>query len=523
MRRERLLEVLRERAPWDLIIVGGGATGLGAALDAATRGHRAVVIESGDIARGTSSRSTKLVHGGIRYLARGEFHLVREALLERGLLLRNAPHLVHSRSFLVPCDGPIDVLKYAAGLRLYDYLAGGNNLGWSHRVSRDEALRLAPTLRPDRLRGGVVYQDGQFDDSRLSIALTRTLFDRGGLAINYMTVTGFVHDRGKLVGVIVRDEESGQVRELRGRVVVNAAGVGSDAVRRLDDPSADPWITPSRGSHIVLDRSFLPGDTGIVVPRTRDGRVLFLIPWEGRVLLGTTDVPTEQHQTEPRPSAEEIAYLLEYASEYLTSPPQSSDIQSQFAGLRPLLRKGAGVNTARLSREHVVRVSESGLVTVLGGKWTTYRTMAADVVDRAARVAGLPERASTTAGLPLHGAADNGRRPEFPLYGSDGRELARLAEESAGGWDHLDPALPYREAEVTWAARHELARNVDDVLSRRTRALLLDARASLRAAPRVAELLARELGRDETWRQEQVQRFQDLARGYLPNSTRTME
>jgi glycerol-3-phosphate dehydrogenase len=549
-REEMLATVAARRTPWDVVVVGGGATGLGAAVEAASRGYDTLLLEQSDFAKGTSSRSTKLVHGGVRYLKQGNVALVLEALRERGLLMRNAPHMVRNLSFVVPnydwWEGPF----YGIGLKLYDMLAGDLGLGPSRRLSRAQTLARIPTLEQQGLRGGVVYHDGQFDDARLAITLLATLGDLGGSAVNYAPVTGLLRRGGLVGGVAARDLESGAVFEAAARVVINATGAWCDDLRRLDDPGAAPVVTPSQGAHIVLDRAFQPGPSAIMVPHTDDGRVLFAVPWHGRVVVGTTDTPVPSTPLEPRPLEEEIDFLLGHAARYLARDPRPEDVLSCFAGIRPLVRGGAAGPTASLSRDHTVLVSDAGLVTVTGGKWTTYRRMGEDAVSAAAAVAGLPERPSRTATLRLHGHPD-GRRaasgatpprtrasgtgtrgprratgrgrlaPEaadegWDVYGSDAPALRRLARETPALGARLHPNLPYRGAHVVWAARREMARTVEDVLARRTRALLLDARASIEAAPRVADLLAEVLGRDATWRAAQAEDYAELALGYLP-------
>ncbi|MBX6315416.1 MAG: glycerol-3-phosphate dehydrogenase/oxidase, partial [Isosphaeraceae bacterium] len=490
--------------------------GLGAAVDAAARGYRTLLLEAYDFAKGTSSRSTKLVHGGVRYLARGELGLVREALYERGLLRRNAPHLVGDLAFVVPAYSWWGIAYYGLGLKLYDWLAGPLGLGDTRWISHAEALRRAPTLRADHLRGGLVYYDGQFDDARLAIALLLTALDLGATALNYAPVTGFEKQGGRIAQVRARDAETGEEFAVAARAVLNATGVYADHVRRLDDPEAPPLLAPSQGAHLVLDRSFLPGDAAVMIPRTDDGRVLFAIPWHDRVVLGTTDTPIHGTPIEPRPLAEEVAFLREHAARYFGRAPEGGMIRSLYAGLRPLLGVGGGRATATLSREHAVEVSDAGLVTITGGKWTTYRRMAADAVNRAAAVGGLPSRPCPTADLRLHGGTEVPTDGPLASYGSDRPAVERLCAERPDGSEPLHPDLPYRTGEVLWAARHELARTVEDVLARRTRALLLDARASRAAAPRVAALLAEELGHDEAWQRSQVQQFEALASGYLP-------
>jgi glycerol-3-phosphate dehydrogenase len=502
---------------WDIVVIGGGATGLGAAVDAAARGYRTALVEAHDFASGTSSRSTKLIHGGVRYLAQGSVHLVREALRERGILLQNAPHLVHARDFVVPAYRFYDLPYYGAGLKVYDALSGRYRLKASRFLGRDQVINLVPTIRAAGLRGGIVYTDGQFDDARLAISLARTCTDLGGAVLNYAPVTRLLKAGGRLAGVVARDAETDQELTIKARATINAAGVFADGVRLLDDPASSPLLTPSQGAHLVLDRSFLPGATALLVPRTDDGRVVFAIPWHDRILVGTTDTPRSEVLIEPKPLGEEVTYLLEYVARYLDRRPQLADVRSTFAGLRPLLRGRAGHATAKLSREHAVVVSESGLVTVTGGKWTTYRRMAIDAVDRAGAVAGLPARQSPTAELKLHGwtlAADGD--DTFAVYGSDSAALRSLLDEQPHLREPLHRSLPYCAAEVVWGARHEAARSVQDILARRTRGLFLNAQASLDAAGRVAALLAGELGRDHAWQERQAAEFRALATGYLP-------
>ncbi|MBI4539969.1 MAG: glycerol-3-phosphate dehydrogenase/oxidase [Gemmatimonadetes bacterium] len=517
MKREQMIERLREtRGFWDFIVIGGGATGLGTGVEAASRGYRTLLLEQSDFAKGTSSRSTKLVHGGVRYLRQGNVSLVVEALRERGLLVRNAPHLVRNLSFIVPnydwWEGPF----YGVGLKLYDVLAGRLGLGPSRVLSREETLERIPTLEPEGLRGGVVYHDAQFDDARLAVNLAQTFADLGGTPINYMQVTALLKTRGVVHGVLARDAETGEEQEIHGRVVVNATGVFCDGIRKLDDPDAPEIVAPSQGVHIVLDKSFQPGESAIMVPHTDDGRVLFAVPWHDRVVVGTTDTPVAEVSLEPAPLTEEIEFLLTHAARYLTRDPTPSDVLSVFAGLRPLVRQDGGTDTASLSRDHTLLISSSGLVTITGGKWTTYRKMAEDTVDEAALVAGLEERESVTRDLRIHGWLKN---PEamapWEVYGSDAPELQKLTEARPEGAGLLHPRLPYRACEVIWAVRSESARTVEDVLARRTRALLLDARASMDAAPTVARLMAQELGRDAAWEGLQISEYQELAKRYV--------
>jgi glycerol-3-phosphate dehydrogenase len=514
MERTYIFEQLRHTERWDVIVIGGGATGLGTAVDAAARGYRTLLLEAHDFAKGTSSRSTKLIHGGVRYLAQGNIALVYEALLERGRLRRNAPHLVTTQPFLVPGYTWWSNPYYGAGLLLYSAMAGSLGLGLSRPVGRAKALELAPTLEPHGLRGGVVYYDGQFDDARLAITLMKTALDHGALAINYAPVVELIKQQNRVAGVIMRDEESGATLPLYARTVVNATGVFADSVRQLDEPGATPMLSPSQGIHLVLDRAFLPGDHAIMIPKTDDGRVLFAVPWHNRVIIGTTDTPVSEATPEPLPLQEEIDFLLSHTARYLSKDPTPDDVLSVFVGLRPLVKAGAAGSTAAISREHALVVSPSGLITITGGKWTTYRNMAEDTVDRAAEVGGLPSVPSPTKTLRLHGYHEDPAPEPFSVYGSDAPYVQQLLGSHPGWHKQLHPRLPYRVGEVIWAARHELARTVEDVLARRTRALLLDAQASMEAAPQVAALLAAELKQPYAWEAAQVYEYLKLARNY---------
>jgi glycerol-3-phosphate dehydrogenase len=521
MDRDQMVDALGA-GPWDVLVIGGGATGLGVAVDAQTRGYRTLLLEAYDFAKGTSSRSTKLVHGGVRYLQQGNVALVLEALRERGLMCRNAPHLVQNLAFVVPqyrwWEGPF----YGIGLKLYDRLAGKLNIARSRVLDRETTIERIPNVETDGLLGGVQYHDAQFDDARMAVTLARTAVDHGAVVVNYMPVVGLVKRGSTVAGVLAEDRETGRRYELHASVVVNATGVFSDAVRRLDTDETEPMLSPSQGVHLVLDRGFQPSDTAIMVPQTDDGRVLFVIPWHGRVLVGTTDTPVDRIDIEPRPLREEIEFILRNAARYLEREPAESDILSCFAGLRPLVQEGSlRRSTKSMSREHSVIVSESGLVTIVGGKWTTYRKMAQDTVDDAAEVGGLPERPCVTEDLPLHGAVKPGSaiahpEPHMRVYGSEAARVRALMEEEPRGRELLHPNLPYRRGEVVWAVRREMARTVEDVLSRRTRSLLLDARASREVAADVAAVIARELKRGPEWTARQVAEFDALARAYLP-------
>lgn len=491
--REALLERLRARsaggAPWDVVVVGGGATGLGCAVDAASRGYATLLLEAHDFAKGTSSRATKLIHGGVRYLAQGNLSLVREALAERAVLLANAPHLVRPLRFVVPTYRWHELPMLGAGLGFYDLLAGAHSLGHSRVLSPRGTADALPGVRRGGLLGGIAYWDAQFDDARMAIALARTVDALGGLALNYVEVSALAKRAGHVCGVVARDAEGGETFEIGARSVINATGVWADGLRALDRPGRRPLIRPSQGVHLVVDADFMPGDTALLVPHTEDGRVLFAIPWLGKLLLGTTDTPRDDLPLEPRALDAEIDFILHTAGQYLAAGPGRGDVRSVFAGLRPLVG-GSGGATRGLSREHLVEVSDSGLVTITGGKWTTYRRMAVDAVDAAARWAGLPHRPSGTLRLKLDGAGG----------------------DAAAGW-HAAAEVP-DEAAVRRAVREQYARGVEDVLARRSRLLFVDARAASEAAPGVARTVAEVLGRNAQWIASQCADFARLAAGY---------
>lgn len=520
MKREDMLEDLRRNPDFDVIVIGGGASGLGTAIDAQTRGLRTLLVEQDDFAKGTSSRSTKLVHGGVRYLEQGDIPLVLEALRERGLLHLNAPHLVHHLSFIIPrykwWEGPF----FGIGLKMYDLLAGRLNLAKSRLLDRDETMAKIPNVQPEDLIGGVEYYDGQFDDARLAVTMAQTAADHGALLLNHCQVTALAKKDGFVSGIEMLDRENDARLTATGRVIVNATGIFTDDILRLDNPSHPPVVQPSQGVHLVLDRAFLPGESAIMVPHTDDGRVLFVIPWHGRVLVGTTDTPLDTPQLEPRALPEEIEFILRNAARYLARDPGRGDILCVFAGQRPLVRPpGAdGTPTKKISRNHEVLISDSGLVTLVGGKWTTYRQMAEDAVDAIEQLGGFSERPCVTETLHLHGWR-NAEAPALPdalaVYGADAQHLERLMADEPELARPLHPSLPYPKAAVVWAARHEMARTVEDVLARRTRALLLNAKAAAEAAPETARLMAEELGRDAAWQEAQAAEFRTLARGYL--------
>ena len=522
MTRSEMYRRLRAHADaWDMIVVGGGATGAGVAIDAASRGYEVLLLEQSDFGKGTSSRSTKLVHGGVRYLEQGNLSLVMEALKERGLLLQNAPHLVRNLGFVVPNYDWWEAPFYGIGLKLYNLLAGKYGFGASRILSREETLEHLPTIKTEGLKGGVIYFDGQFDDARLLINLVATAFEQGAALLNYVEVTGLTKDGDGFVdGVQFRDADTGEEMTARAKVVINATGPFADHLRRLADPAAEPMIAPSQGIHLVFDGSFLAAGNAIMVPHTSDGRVMFAIPWHGHTVVGTTDTPMAEASLEPVALEQEVEFILQTASLYLARKPARGDVLSVFAGIRPLVRSGESGNTAALSRDHTIRIENSGMITICGGKWTTYRHMAEDCVNQAATLARLPEKPCVTGHLNIHGfqPAPEPHTHELGhlwVYGSDASMVQDLARSDPSWAAPLDDALPYTGAEVVWAVRHELALTLEDVLARRTRALFLNARAALRMAPRVAELMARELGRDAAWQSRQLEAVYEVAKGYL--------
>jgi glycerol-3-phosphate dehydrogenase len=518
MNRDEMWRRVRARnKPWDIIVVGGGATGVGVAIDAASRGYDTLLLEQSDFGKGTSSRSTKLAHGGVRYLEQGNIGLVMEALKERGLLLQNAPHLVHDLAFVVPNYDWWEAPFYGLGLKLYELLAGKYGFGKSRLLSREETLKRIPTLKTEGLRGGAIYYDGQFDDARLLIHMVFTAFEQGATLLNYVEVTGFTKDSQDFVnGILARDTETGEELRASARVVINATGAFSDRLRQKALPSATPMIKPSQGIHLVFGPEFLQADSAVLVPHTSDGRVLFAIPWHGHTLLGTTDTPIETADLEPVAMEQEIEFVLETAGQYLEKAPRREDVLSVFAGIRPLVRSSNSIATAALSRDHVIHIDTSGLMSIAGGKWTTYRHMAEDCVDQAATLAQLPECACVTHHLKIHGFhADAGQFGDLAVYGSDATEIRKLIKADPKLGRKLYPTLPNTAAEVIWAVRHEMARTVEDALARRMRVLFLNARAALEMAPTVAELMASELDWDRGQKEKQLMAFQAIGRNYV--------
>ncbi len=511
-----MISQLTQTLVWDVIIIGGGATGLGSAVDAASRGYKTLLLEQFDFAKGTSSRSTKLVHGGVRYLAQGNIRLVMDALKERGILLKNAPHVTTNFSFIIPAYKWWEKIYYGIGLKIYDLMAGRLSLGNTSVISKGKAQQLLPTAKSNNLRGGIIYQDGQFDDSRLAINLAQTAAENGATILNYFKVTGFIKSDNTITGVTVEDSFTKNVYQLYSKSVINATGVFTDAVLKMDDPLQPSLVTASQGVHLVIDKKFFPENDAMMVPKTADGRVLFAVPWHGKVVAGTTDTPVAKSSYEPRALEEEVDFILTHLNLYLTSTITRKDVLSVFAGLRPLVKKTNTRKTALLPRDHTIVVSSSKLVSITGGKWTTYRKMSRDVIDKTIAVAGLEKRSCLTETLKIHGyKTDINENDDLHYYGSDAAFIKKLFNENAAWMERIHPALPFSKACIIWAVREEMALTVEDALARRTRSLFIDARSAIEAAHVVANLMAKELEKDETWIEQQTAAFVTLAKEYL--------
>lgn len=519
MKREKMLNRLKkEKEPWDILVIGGGATGLGIAVDAASRGYKTLLLEQHDFAKGTSSRSTKLVHGGVRYLQQGDISLVLEALKERGLMIKNAPHLVKNQAFVIPnyewWDGPF----YQVGLKVYDLMSGKLGIGSSKKLSKEETIKYIPTIGQKGLKGGVVYYDGQFDDARMALSLAKTAKQFNGVVLNYMEVIDLIKNEEDIVsGVKAKDLESGKVHAIEAKAVINATGVFADRVKKMDEPEVKEMIQPSQGIHLVVDKEFLPDRYAIMVPQTKDGRVMFAVPWHDKVVLGTTDTMKEKPELEPKAQEQEIDFILETAGQYLVKQPTREDVLAVFSGLRPLAKpEGDGKSTKEISRHHKVMISQSGLITIIGGKWTTYRKMAEDTVDNAILIGALAERKCITTNLPIYGYDKNLdlTTDHLAVYGTEKYQLLDLQEEQPELAEVLSEDIPLRKSQVVWAVRHEMARTLEDMLARRVRGLFLNSNECLRIAPEVAKIMAQELGKDQAWIEEQLEAFSEVASNY---------
>ncbi len=511
-----MLSRLDTEKEWDIIIIGGGATGLGSAVDAASRGYKTLLLERFDFAKGTSSRATKLVHGGVRYLAQGNIKLVMEALRERGYLLKNAPHLTRNQPFVLPAYSWKEKWFYAIGLKIYDLLSGKLSIGKTRLLSAKKTCRYLPAVEQKKLRGGILYYDGQFDDARLAVNLAQTAAENGGAVLNYMEVIDLVKENGKAKAVVVEDTTTGREYSLFGKAIINATGVFTDDILQMDDPDLFNIVSPSQGIHFVVDKKFFPGDYAMMIPKTDDGRVLFAVPWHGEVIIGTTDTPVKEPVFEPTALDEEIAFIFRNVNRYLTSGITKKDIKAVFAGLRPLVKAPGQKNTALMPRDHTIIVSKSNLVTITGGKWTTYRKMAKDAVDNAIFVSKQERRQCKTQTLRIHGWSEQKIDNDvLQCYGSDANAILQLMESNPLLKEKLHPAFNYTKAQVIWAIKNEMAVSIEDVLARRIRMLFLDSQAALDTAPLVASMMAAELNKDDEWVKNELAHFSLLAQRYM--------
>lgn len=524
MKRSDFIDQLKSNQVehWDFIVIGGGATGLGIAVDAASRGYKTILLEQADFAKATSSRSTKLVHGGVRYLQKGDVALVREALRERGYLKRNAPHLVKDQRFIIGNYTWWEKSMYTVGLTMYDLLAGRLSLGRSLPMTKKSVVKSIPQIVQKGLKGGVVYHDGQFDDSRLAINLMQTAIEAGATVVNYAGVTSLTKDtNGKVNGVVVKDEIDGNVFNLNGTCIINATGIFVDNIVKMDNKDEHPLVRPSQGVHVVVDKSFLGGDNAIMVPKTSDGRVMFGVPWHNTVILGTTDTPVKDFVLEPIALEQEVDFILETAGRFLIKKPQRKDVLSVFAGLRPLAapRKHADeMKTKEISRSHKLIAADSDLITITGGKWTTYRIMAEETVDLAIKKKGITFKPCITKKMKIHGYKKITDRSNWMyVYGSDKDAILKLEKENPAYAEKLDKNFDFTVSQVVWAVKQEMAFTVEDVLARRVRLLLLDARKSVEIAPKVAAIMAEQLGEGPEWIEKQIAEYTAVAKGYMLN------
>lgn len=524
-RNKGLNKIQKREIPWDLVVIGGGASGLGVALDALSRGLSVVLVEKADFAKGTSSRSTKLLHGGVRYLAQGNVSLVFEALKERGLIMKNAPHVSGKQTFIIPIYSFRDLLKYGVGLKAYDLMAGRLRIGKSRWISKKEVKEKIPAIKEKGLKGGVVYFDGQFDDARLAINIAQTCTGLGGCILNYMGVTDLIKDEnGHVTGVKVRDKTKGDYYEIKAKAVVNATGVFADSILKMDDPGARKSIIPSQGAHLVLDLSFLGGKDALMIPETSDGRVLFGIPWHNKLLIGTTDTIRKTPKLEPNALSEEINFILETCATYLTKAPTRNDVLAVFAGLRPLAApKEKGAATKEISRSHKISIAESHLISIIGGKWTTFRKMGQDTVDVVEKLNLHKMSKSNSDNIKMHGFP-NGQSVEghMAIYGNDAGAIKELIDKDPALGERLHPDYPNTHAEVVWMVRNEMAMKVEDVLARRMRILFLDARAAIEMGPTVAGIMNNEFGYGPDWEKKENEEFKKMAGRYLLTRLKTL-
>ena len=515
-RKEFLKRVKDNSEKWDLVIIGGGATGLGIAVDAASRGFKTLLVEQADFSSGTSSKSTKLVHGGVRYLGQGNIGLVKEALYERGLMLKNAPHLVKMRGFVIPAFRWWEKYFYGIGLKIYDWMARGLRLDKTVLLSAEQVRGLLPNLRKKKVGGGVLYFDGQFDDARLAINIAQTAAENGAVLLNYMKVRGLSKDfNGKINGVQIEDKLSGDVLDITAKTVINATGVFVDDILGMNEKSTPAMVKASQGIHLVLDKSFMPGAHALMIPATSDGRVLFAVPWHNHLLVGTTDTPVDTHNLEPVALEQEITFILETLKDYLDKKPQRKDVLSVFAGLRPLVQPSEEKGTKDISRDHKLQTAESGLITITGGKWTTYRRMAEHVVNEAINVGGLEKVACFTENLKIHGYMQDSNVGGLGVYGSDAEKIRNLVAEIPILGAQIHPDYPYLQAQIVWAVKNEMAQTLEDVLARRLGVLFVDARGALLMAEKVAELMADLMDKDQHWQDKQLAAFRELSKNYI--------
>jgi glycerol-3-phosphate dehydrogenase len=516
MDRHIELQKLQQDIEWDIIIIGGGATGLGAAVDAACRGYKTLLVERFDFAKGTSSRATKLVHGGVRYLAQGNIKLVRDALKERGLLLKNAPHLSSKMQFVIPNYTWWAKIYYGIGLKIYDALSGKLGLGNTNIVSAKKAIAYLPEIETKKLYGAVIYTDGQFDDARLAINLAQTAVQNGAGVLNYMEVTDLLKDDKKITGVVCKDALSENTYQIKAKVIINATGVFVDDVMNMDKNDGENIVAPSQGIHIVIEKRYFEGERALMVPKTSDGRVLFAVPWHNYVIVGTTDTAVNKIDIEPLPLQEEVDFILKNLNQYLSADIQTSDVKSVFVGLRPLVKRKGAKNTSLLARDHTIIISDSKLITITGGKWTTYRKMAEEVINNAVLVGKLPKQKSRTTDLHIHGYTNETIGEKYlKVYGSDAGEIEKLYIENSLWQEKMHPKFEYCKAQVIWAVRNEMAQTVEDILARRIRMLFVDAAAAMETAPIVAKLMASEMSKNEEWISAEIKSFNTLAKQYL--------
>jgi len=518
--REKQILKLKETKNWDYVIIGGGASGLGIAVEAASRGFKVALFEGQDFAKGTSSKSTKLVHGGVRYLAQGDIGLVVEALEERGILEKNARHLFKNQSFIIPIYNRWKGYYYAIGLKLYDLLSRKLSLGKSELISSSKVLNMLPNLKNKRLSNGVIYHDGQFDDSRLAINLAQTAVEQKATILNYFKVIDILKDEhGKNEGVIVFDVETDEKYHIKSKCIINATGIFTDKILKINDPTHKKTVVPSRGIHLVFDKSFLNSDYAIMIPKTTDGRVLFIIPWHDKVLVGTTDTPVKKKTLDPIATKSEINFILKNTRQYFQNPPNKEDVLSVFAGLRPLAApKKNETKTKEVSRNHKIIISNGNLVSIVGGKWTTYRRMAEEVVDKSIQLHKYKNVSSKTKALSIHGnilETQTFKESYLNVYGSDTKYIKELEESNILYSKKIHVNYPYTVAQIVWAVRHEMARTIEDVLARRVRLLFLDAKAAIESSLLVAEVMAKELNKEATWVDEQNEKFKEVAEKYV--------